>query len=228
MKIFKAFALPVLLAALAFSAGCAQLDVIGQTSVTAFDTVLKAAPNQVLADEQNSGWSLSAPDGTARFVLSGNYKNSPVYDVFIEFDAAPFVTAGLDISRLPENYVAHDNLLSVGVKLGEDATPAGNDTLSAYRLLVERYRMSVGYHSPMDHFNIDLGDGNMFEWAKDLSVNTVSGEVQDKDMVFVLNPQPLIDAGLDPQSVTGWTYAAVPAHMGGSEAYKLLKPFDLN
>ncbi len=39
-----------------------------------------------------------------------------------------------------------------------------------------------------------LGNGNMFEWAKDMQKN-------DKDIVFVLNPQPFIDAGVDPAKV---------------------------
>ena len=43
----------------------------------------------------------------------------------------------------------------------------------------------------------------------------------DKDIVFVLNPQPFIKAGVDPNKIDGWIYAKV------GEDYKLLKPFDL-
>jgi trans-aconitate methyltransferase len=83
-------------------------------------------------------------------------------------------------------------------------------------------RQNIGYHTAMDHYNIDFGNA-MFEWAKDMSSN-------DKDIVFVLNPEPLIAAGVEPKNVDGWTYAQVPVMQGGKETqvYKFLKPFDLN
>jgi len=63
----------------------------------------------------------------------------------------------------------------------------------------------------------------MFEWAKDLSTN-------DKDIVFVLNPEPFLAAGVDPNDVEGWVFAKVPVDVDGkpAEVDKLLKPFDLN
>lgn len=81
----------------------------------------------------------------------------------------------------------------------------------------------------LDHYGIMLGDGNMFEWAKNLNTNTVNGQIQDKDIVFVLNPEPLIAAGVDPQKVEGWVYAQVTAEDHGKkmEVYKFLKPFQL-
>ena len=74
-----------------------------------------------------------------------------------------------------------------------------------------------------------LGDGNMFEWAKDMLKNTATNTDQDKDIVFVLNPEPLIAAGVDPAKVTGWVYAEVPVEENGktTQVYKFLKPFNL-
>ena len=63
----------------------------------------------------------------------------------------------------------------------------------------------------------------MFEWAKDMSKN-------DKDIVYVLNPQVFIDAGVDPQKVEGWVSAKVPiVDKDGKtvEVDKFLKPFNL-
>ena len=62
----------------------------------------------------------------------------------------------------------------------------------------------------MDHFGVKLGGGNMFEWAKDLEINVTTKQAQDKDIVFVLSPEPLIAAGVDPQKVEGWLYSPVP------------------
>jgi hypothetical protein len=75
----------------------------------------------------------------------------------------------------------------------------------------------------MDHYGVNLGGGNLFEWAKDLAAN-------DKDIVFVLDPAPLIAAGADPARVAGWTFAKVTVDDENGkplEVDKLLKPFDL-
>jgi len=37
--------------------------------------------------------------------------------------------------------------------------------------------------------------------------------MNDKDIVFVLNPEPLIAAGVDPKAVDGWVFARVPVEI---------------
>ena len=84
-------------------------------------------------------------------------------------------------------------------------------------------RESVGYHSALDHYGITVADGSLFEWAKEMSKN-------DKDIVFVVDPKILIDAGVDPAKVEGWVYDKVPledARGRKFEAEKFLRPFDL-
>lgn len=204
-----------------------NFDVVGKESTTSFNTILQTVPGQVKADDRNAGWSLSAPDETIRFIWSENYSQSPLYDVMLELDAAPFVDAGLDTSKLPENYTAYEGMLMVGTKLGNDDLKYNGEptALSAYEQIVKNYRKSINYHTALDHYGVMLGDGNMFEWANDLAKNSLTGENQDKDLVFVLNPEPLITAGVDPEKVAGWTYAQVPTDDG--DVWKLLKPFNL-
>ena len=206
-------------------------DVVKSGSVASFDKVLKTIPGQVAEDEKNVGWSLTAPDGTVRFIWSQDYSSSPLHDVMLEFDAKPFLDAGLDMEKLPENYASYEDMLMVGQKLGNDKlTYEGEPTaLAAYEQIVHKYRGSLNYHSAMDHFGVKLGDGNMFEWAKDMEVNTTTNQTQDKDIVFVLNPEPLIAAGVDPEKVEGWVYGQVPVEENGRmvNVYKFLKPFDL-
>ena len=112
----------------------------------------------------------------------------------------------------------------VGTKLGTDKLKYSGDPtpLSAYEQIVKLYRESVGYHAALDHYGVSLGDGNMFEWAKDMSTN-------DKDIVFVLNPEPFINAGVDPDAIEGWVFAKVTVDVDGkpTEVDKILKPFDL-
>lgn len=201
-----------------------DLDVVGRESVTSFKAVLTAADDKVTPDDLNGGWSLAAPDGSARFIWSKDYSRSPVYDVMLELDAQPFLDAGLDTGRLPESFTVHDGKLMVGTKLGNDAvTYQGEATpLASYEHIAARYKKAVGYHAALDHYNVNLGGGNLFEWAKDMGKN-------DKDIVFVLDPGPFIAAGVDPGAVAGWVFAKVSADIDGkmAEVDKLLKPFDL-
>jgi hypothetical protein len=186
------------------AASCGKLDVVGTESVKSFDKVLQQIPQAVMADEMNGGWSLAAPDGTARFIWSKNYAESPLHDVMLEFDAAPFIAAGLDPEGLPENFAFYEGMLMVGTKLGEETLKyAGEVTpLASYEQIVKLKRSSIGYHGALDHYGIDMTGGNQFHWAKDMSTN-------DKDMVFVLNPEPFISAGVDPKLLKGWMLGKV-------------------
>lgn len=216
-----------------------SLDVVGKHSITAFDEILKTIPDKVQADELNAGWSLSAPDDSVRFIWSEDYSKAPLHDVMLEFDAQPFLNAGLDPEKLPDNYAFYEGeamggmgseMLMVGTKLGGNDKVSGTATaLSAYELIVNKYRSSVNYHTSLDHYGVKLGDGNMFEWAKDMKTNGYDDSDQDKDIVFVLNPEPLIASGVDPEKVDGWAYAQVQVDENGKteQVWKLLKPFNL-
>ncbi|MDR2445711.1 MAG: hypothetical protein LBD58_00235 [Treponema sp.] len=214
------FALSILAAV-----SCGKLDVVGTDSVKSFDKVLNQIPQSVASDEKNGGWSLTAPDGGVRFIWGKNYAESPLYDVMIEFGDAPFIDAGLDPDKLPENFARYDGKIMVGAKLGQEqlryqgeATP-----LASYEQIVKLKRSVIGYHMAMDHYGVNLGGGNLFEWAKDMDAN-------DKDIVFVLNPDPFIAAGADPARIEGWVFATVAVDDANGkpiEVDKILKPFNL-
>ena len=210
-----------------FTAACgqlSQLDVVGKNSITSFGEVVKTIPDKITPDVPNGGWSLAAPDGGARFIWSKDFSKSPLHDVMIELDARPFVAAGLDAAKLPEGVLFYDDKIMVGTKLSDgqpqyrgEATP-----LSSYEQIVALKRDAIGYHAALDHYGVNLGGGNLFEWAKDMSGN-------DKDIVFVLNPEPFIKAGVDARKVDGWLFGKVPVDIDGKpvEVDKFLKPFNL-
>lgn len=204
---------------------CNSLDIIGDTSITSFDKVLVIDEDKVSADKDNEGWRIVSPDGEVQFIWSKDFSKTAPYDVQLEVNVQPFLDAGLDESKLPEGTVV-DGKMIVGKDLGSDALTYDSEAtpLESYKQIVNRFRSSIKYHTALDHFGIDLNNGNMVEWAKDMSTN-------DKDIVFVLEPQVLIDAGVNPENVQGWVYAEVPTmDEKGKEfkVYKFLKPFDLD
>jgi hypothetical protein len=206
-------------------ASCGKLDVVGKESVKSFQAVLNNAPREIVTDEMTGGWALSAPDGSAQFIWSKNYSESPLHDVMIVFKAEPFINAGLDISRLPDSITVFDDTIVAGTKLGQEVLKySGEPTpIASYEQIVNLKRSSIGYHGALDHYGVNLGGGNMFEWAKDMSTN-------DKDIVFVLNPAPFIDARVDPAAIEGWLFAKVTVDDENGkpvEVDKLLKPFNL-
>jgi len=220
--IFVSAALAVL-----WAVSCEKLDTVGNYSIRSFSELLKTIPQQVSGDRVNHGWSLAAPDNSARFIWSSDYAESSLFDVALEFDAVPFIAAGLDPALLPGNFNfnGENNLLIVGIKWGTERLQYNGEAtpLASYEHIVKLKRQAVGYHGQLDHYGIDLGHGNMFEWAKNLTNN-------DKDIVFVLNPDPFIAAGTDPDRIEGWLFTEVTVDDENGKPVqvdKILKPFDL-
>lgn len=217
----------VLIMALSLAA-CQAADVVGKFAVTSFEALLNKIPDNITSDDANNGWSLTSPTGE-RFIWGKDFSNEGTPDLMLEFDAQPFINAGLDPAKLPQRTYALDastGKLTIRAELGNEKFTYSGEAkpLDSFKKLVETNRDSIGYHAELDHYGTALGDGNMFEWAKDLTTN-------DKDIVFVLNPQTFIDAGVDPSKVEGWVFAKVPVMDGKGnkiEVDKLLKPFDLN
>ncbi len=202
---------------------CGKLDVIGDQSEKSFEAVVNAMQEDVSVDDTFGGWSIMSPDGEARFVWTKDFSITTT-DAMLELDAQPFIDAGLDISKLPQEMVSGDKII-VGTDLGDEKVTYVGDAspLDSYKKLVKNYRDSITYHTALDHYGVALGNGNMFEWAKDMKTN-------DKDIVFVLNPQPFLDAGVDPTKLETWVFAKVETmdERGNDiEVDKILKPFDV-
>lgn len=202
-----------------------KLDVVGTQSVKSFDAVVSQLGDKVTVDDTFGGWSLQSPDGGARFLWSKDYSKTASNDVMLEINAQPFIDAGLDTSKLPEGMLVGGKIV-LGTELGDDALTYKDEATptTSYEQIVNLYRDNIKYHAALDHYGVDLMSGNMFEWAKDMSTN-------DKDIVFVLNPEVFIEAGVDPANVEGWVFAKVETMDENNkkiEVDKFLKPFDLD
>lgn len=207
-------------------AGCQGTDVVGKVAVTSFGSVIEKQNANIATDEANNGWALSLQDGK-RFVWGKDFSTAGTPDLMMEFDATPFLNAGLDPLKLDKEMYLYDEsnkLLMVHSELGSEAFSYNGEAkpLDSFTQLVKNYRDSIGYHEVLDHYGVAFGNGNMVEWAKDMATN-------DKDLVFVLNPQPFIDAGVDPAKVTDWVFAQVEVKNDKGEKElvdKFLSPYN--
>lgn len=202
---------------------CQSVDVVGKVASTSFETVLNAIPDKIKAEDAANGWALTSPTGE-RFIWSKDFSSEGKPDALLEFDAKPFIDAGLDTAKLPKGMV-NGNKITIQAEFGQDKfTYQGEPKpIDSFKQLVKTHRDVIGYHEVLDHYGVALGNGNMFEWAKDMSKN-------DKDIVFVLNPKPFIDAGVTPDKVQGWAFAKVEVKDKNGkpeQVDKFLKPFDL-
>jgi hypothetical protein len=218
--------LPALIAAAAAAlllAGCSALDVVATTAVSTFRTLAAKEAAAIGRDETTGRWVLSSPGGE-RFEWSSDFAGAGP-DFLISLDAAPYLAAGLDPARLPVGRYSFDpasGRLALRFETGTRGSSAVSP-VESFTSIVKTYRPIIGYHAALDHYGIALGDGNMFEWAKDMAKN-------DKDIVFVLDPAPLVAAGVDPSKISGWAFAKVPVKDAAGkdvQVDKFLKPYDL-
>lgn len=184
-------------------------------SIVSFDALSEAIEWKVEGDK----FITFAPDQSVNLAIAQSFTSEN--DVVMSVDAAPFIAAGLDVTKLPEGLFVDGRLNYVTSIEGNttyvNVTEAFTDILSIQADL-------VGYHAALDHYGLSLQDGNVFEWAADVNTN-------DKDIVFVLNPQTLIDAGTNVEAVEAWIFAEVEIMQADGTMKmvpKLLKPFDLN
>jgi hypothetical protein len=210
------------IAVLMFAAGCSVLDVVGQHAATTFDAWISS--DAVTIDQDKTQWTIYIQDSDVSLFLQKNASS-----VSIRYPIQPFLDAGLNPELLPEEYRADAELLILSSRFLPEEQPLFSSPKEAFEAIIQAFPEQIGYHSPMDHFNISFGNDTVLEWARDFKINTVTKEPQDKDLVFVLNPKPLEKAGVDVTKVEGWTYAPVTMGMGANEKteYLLLKPFNL-
>ncbi len=217
--------------------GCAASDVVAKVANSSFKAVVDASAGKTSFSTEDESWLLESAAGDevlfasdfSRNGAAGGMADMEKPDVEFTFDLAPFIAAGLDAAKLPMTegikYEVEDDRFMLHFELGGDKFPpdAASSFEATFAAIVKAQRDRVGYHEKLDHYGIKLGNGNMFEWAKDLSSN-------DKDIVWVLNPEPFIQAGADVSKIAGWVFAKVETKDDSGKTIfvdKLLKPFNL-
>lgn len=206
MKYKKAIGILILLVLTLTFFGCQNTDLVAKVAVSSFDALTNAVPDRVQSDDRDKAWDVSGLDGKERLILSKDFEYNP--DIALEFDAKPFIDAGLDVSKLPQGQYSYDKAsgrITMPFEYGGEKFDESSEksALDAFKEIVKTHREIIGYHEEGDHYMISLGNGNTFAWAKDISSNKT-------DLGFILNPKPFIEAGVDTGRLKEWKFAKMP------------------
>jgi hypothetical protein len=213
-KLIWALAAYAVVAGTLFGVFRGSLDVVSNGAAHSYGAVL--------ARMEQTGWTA---DSVNRFAPeSGStalvWEASPEGRLALELDLSPFMDAGLNEELFPANYRVAG--AARWLTITADWTAALDTRDGLVRAIADQRPEKIGYHAAMGHYNLDLGGGNLFEWAGDWETN-------DKDVVFALDPAPFLAAGVKPELVAGgWVYAQVPVMEDGAmkDVWKFLRLYD--
>jgi len=212
----KVYIVLILILTLIFSS-CNATDVIGKNSKKSFDKIYETNINDIGFVSNKNRFVFTLPTGET-FEWSKDFKDNKE-DIVFEVDVKPFLDAGLDANDLPDYITLKDGKLIFKFDLSDRSIKYDDkDGGKTFEDIIDKHRDLLGYHEELEHFGLRLAEGYKIEWAKDMDTN-------DKDIVFILNPQALRELGVDVERVSGWTYTKMKEM--DKEVELLLKPFDL-
>lgn len=198
-------------------AGCAGTDVVLKYAPDSFQKIVDSTPSLVIDNTATDYYYDLSADSETVLKISSDYSATGASDIVMVTPLKPFTDAGLDVSKLTDDYKISGDTLSLSTNFGNGS--GKKDTVTDSLLeSVKADRKALTYHQEMDHYGIKL-TGGKFEWAKNYDAN-------DKDIVFVLLAQPLKNLGVNVNQVNGWIFSSVQ-EADGSSVDVLLKPFDL-
>lgn len=197
--------------------GCAGTDVVLKYSPGSFSSLVDVTPELIQDNTRTDHYYYLSADGETTLKISHDYDLTGSNDIMIETPLAPFLDAGLDVSKLGEGYQATDNQFYLTADYGTGTGKKDNVTDSLFESVTSDRGM-LTYHQDLDHYGIKLLNGK-FEFAKDYKLN-------DKDIVFVLAAKPLAEIGVDVKQIDGWLFQTMK-DTDGSDIDVLLKPYDL-
>ncbi|QLY79448.1 hypothetical protein [Clostridium intestinale] len=193
--------------------GCSRTQTGSKESDNAlksFNEIVKAYPDNKGFHEALQHWGFKLPTGE-KFEWSKDMSANKA-DFAMVMLADPLVEAGLDISKLDSNEWLYEpaGKDEMGVELPNrlilpynvsDEKQESNGSEDSMRRLLKADTESIKYHKDQKHYALKLGDGNEVQWTEKLGLN-------DADMIFVLNAEPLVSAGLDVTKLegSGWVF----------------------
>ena len=194
-------------------------------SVISFGEVLKIMPAQGTSDE--IGW-LIAPLTDSSVYLGWNNK-----EISMLVNSRPFVDAGLDISELEKNDAIKidNNMKEMVFTLSEQSAPYSmkETAILQFEENLRYLREYTNYNKETDHYTLEMGNNSIIAWARDMEENKTSKEEQMDDIMFLLDPDPIIEAGADPRNIEGWEYLEMSIILKGvpTKKHMFVKAYNL-
>ncbi|MCL2014132.1 MAG: hypothetical protein FWG69_04005 [Oscillospiraceae bacterium] len=195
-----------------------QLDKPRREMVRAFGDIIEVYPTQ---GSSADGWFIAAPDNDAMFIWNN-------MGMSINVNIKEFADAGLDISKLDGNAENGRLIYTTAPYINPDPEPQP-EPFAQFKNNMKHIKSYTGYHIETDSYKVEIQEGSTFNWAHNIEKDTNTGEKQYRDISFILSPEPLIAAGVDPEKVDSWEYIPITYFDGVEtlEVYKFVKSFDI-
>lgn len=238
MKNIKKFTTSIIACSImvAALAGCQRTitgNAVADNGLNSFKEMVSTYPEYKGFHEALQHWGFKLPTGE-KFEWSNDMSANKA-DFAMVMLADPLVEAGLDVDKLDKNEWLYEpagkddmgedlpNRLIKPYNVS-DKKEKSNGSEDSMRRLLKADTNIIKYHEEQQHYRLLLGDGNEVQWTEKLGINNA-------DMVFILNAQPLVEAGLDINKLegSGWIFReASKDNMGmGENPDQIVKIFDI-
>lgn len=201
----------LIIAAMTFAlSACSQTDLVAQKAIESFNELTFHIEQNIVSGED--GYHIISPDQTETLLLGEN--------ISLLIDAKPFTDAGLKLDELPDSIKVVDNQLIISSKYQKSID---SSLSAAFEDCIWSNRKQLSYHTNHDIFELSIDGGHSFKWAKEI-------ENSEKDMVFSLDPEPFIQAGLDTDKLEGWGLTTLDKMEAGgkiTQVDKLLRIYNI-
>ncbi len=214
MKNFKGIVVLTLSSVIVLSlAACGNKDVeenITEKGINAFNEIVETYPDKKGFHDAMQHWGFEVESGE-KFEWSNDMSANKA-DFAMVVQAEPLINAGLDVEKLDKNVWLFEEagkdsmgmeqpaLLILPYDISDTKTTSTESDESMQALLAADNDNLI-YHEDQQHYVLNLGGTNEVIWTEELGLN-------DSDMVFVLDAESLIAAGLDIDKLegSGWVF----------------------
>ena len=201
------YALIVIGTSLALS-GSQRLDIILNYAAKSFGSLSEISP---ISSAGDGVYLIHSPGGTEHFSFGS--------DIYLMFDAAPFIAAGFDPDRLSaESIYVTDGYIVFASQSVHGVDSPSDDALVVFEEILRNNRSHIHYSMEQDSYELHMGE-HSFRWARDWQSNSMG-------MSFLLDPKVFIDTGLNPKTLDGWTSENMEmSHGSDAPAERLMRSY---
>ena len=233
MKKLKGIAVIALSSVIVLSlAACGNKNVeenITDRGVNAFNEIVKTYPDKKGFHDPMQHWGFEVESGE-KFEWSNDMSANKA-DFAMVVQAEPLINAGLDVEKLDKNVWLYEEagkdtmgmeqpaLLILPYDIS-DTQLTSDDSDESMMALLTADADNLIYHEDQQHYVLNLGGTNEIIWTEELGLN-------DSDMVFVLEAESLIAAGLDVDKLEGSGWVFKEASDVDKTPDQIIKTYDL-